>query len=56
MLQLIDVVAGICQDFYTATIPVYIHNRGLRRAFLGVVMQNNIERVAGTIVVRFSIL
>jgi hypothetical protein len=53
--QLIDVCALICQGFYTANIAIYIHYRGLRSAILGVVMQNDIDKVT-RIVVIFPVL
>ena len=56
MLQLIDVFSVICQGFYTADLSIYIHYRGLRSAFLGAVMQNDIGRLSGIFFVRFSVL
>ena len=56
MLQLIDVTDLICQGFYAADFPIYIHYRGLGSAFLGDVMQNGIDILAGIIQVRFSVL
>ena len=49
------VFALICQGFYTANVPIYIHYRGLRSAILGVVMQNDIDKVT-RIVVLFPVL
>ena len=53
--QVIDVFAMSCLGFYIANVPIYIHYRGLRSAVLGVVMQNDIDRLAG-IVVLFPVL
>ena len=55
MLQLIDAYAVVCQNFYTADLPIYPQSRGIASALLGVVVQNDIERVPGIFFVRLSV-